>query len=74
MIKKLKEKNEKLIEFYKNDALNLEKQLLIKNILNDKKCFFKMSIETAYSILKDLKVEEEKIKEVYMNLIDYENV
>ena len=31
-----------------------------------------MSIEDAYSILRDLKIPEDQIKDVYFNLIDPE--
>lgn len=70
---KLITKNNQLIESYKNDKEKLEKQLLIKRLLKEKNCFLKMSIETAYSILKDLGVEENKVREVYLELIDAKN-
>ena len=41
--------------------------------MEDKKCFFKLDINTAYNILRDLKIKEEDIKKVYMNLIDANN-
>lgn len=67
MLNKLRDNCEKLI------ATDKEKYLLIKNILEDDECFFKMDIETAYSILRDLKVEEKALKVVYAELIKHEN-
>ena len=46
-----------------------KKQLLIKEILEKENCFLKMNIEYAFSILRDLKIEEEHLKDVYSELI-----
>ncbi len=46
---------------------------LIKEFLKDDKCFFNIPIETAIAILYFLGIKEENIKEVYFNLISYEN-
>lgn len=73
MIDKLKELNEKLIQKYSFDEEKLKKQLLIKKMLNEKKCFFKMSIEVAYSILIDLGIPNSDLKIVYSELIDAKN-
>lgn len=69
MIEKLKIINEKYIEEYKENTHELKKYELIKKILNEKDCFLKMNIEYAYAILRDLKIPEDKIKEVYLQLI-----
>lgn len=69
MIEKLKCINEKLIKLNKNNDEELKKQLLIKKILEEKDCFLKISIEAAYSILRDLKIPEEDLKKVYIELI-----
>ncbi len=69
MIEKLKIINEKYIEEYKENSHELKKYELIKKILNEKDCFLKMNIEYAYAILRDLKIPEDKIKEVYLELI-----
>ena len=73
MIEKLKMLNNKLIELNANDETNLKKYQLIKKILNDDKCFFKMEIDYAYAILRDLGIEESDLKNVYMELIDIKN-
>lgn len=73
MINKLRELNEKMLIRYDNDEKNLRKYQIIKEILNDDKCFFNIPIEYAYSILRDLEIEESKIKDVYKELIDSKN-
>ena len=39
-------------------------------LLKDEKCFFKVSIEQAFAILRDLTIPEENVESVYMELID----
>ena len=73
MIKKLRSLNKSLINKYKNDEIQLKKQLLIEKLLKEDLCFFKMKIETAYSILKDLEIDSSDIDAVYMDLIDNKN-
>ena len=73
MLEKLKELNEKLLDLYKDDEINLEKQKLIKEILKEDKFIFKIDIETAYEILRDLSIKEEDLKNVYSKLIDISN-
>ena len=69
MIEKLREMNKKLIEVNANNPEELEKQELIRKILSVDECFLNMSIDTAYAILRDLKIEEDSIKSVYYQLI-----
>lgn len=52
---------------------NDKKYFLIEKILKDDKAFFKMDIETSFSILRDLEIKEENIKKVYEELIDAKN-
>ena len=73
MVEKLRELNEKLINNYQDDSVNLEKQKLIKEILNEDKFIFKIDIETAYAILRDLTINEEDLEKVYSELIDINN-
>lgn len=73
MIEKLQSINDNLIELNINDAEKLKKHQLIKKILADSKCFFKIEIEYAYSILRDLGIPEENLKKVYTELIDIKN-
>lgn len=69
MIDILKIMNEKLIKANKNNPIELKKYQLIKEILNKKDCFFNMSIEYAYSILRDLQIPENELRQVYSQLI-----
>lgn len=69
MIDKLKMITEKHIEANKDNPEKLKKYKLIKEILNQKDCFLNMSIEYAYSILRDLQIPESELKKVYLQLI-----
>ena len=53
-----------------DDVAKLKKHLLIKNILNDDKCFLKMNIETSYAVLRELYIPEKKLKSIYTSLIE----
>lgn len=63
----------KLIEINSGNEEELKKYQVIKKILSDDKCFFKMDIEYAYSILRDLGIPEEELKKYYSELIDIKN-
>ena len=69
MIEKLKMIAEKHIEANKENPDELKKYKIIKKILNQKDCFFNISIEYAYSILRDLQIPENEIKNIYIKLI-----
>ena len=56
MIKNLKEITDKFIILNKNNPQELKKYQLIKGILNKQDCFLNISIEYAYSILRDLQI------------------
>ena len=73
MLEKLVEVNNNIIN-QTNDEEKKKKHLLIKKILDDKQCFFKMDIETSYALLRELNVPEESIKNIYFNLIDPSNL
>ena len=68
MLEKLRILNKKFIE-----KSGMEKYSVIDKILAADKCFFKMSVEEAYAILRDLGIEEESIRKVYLELIDTKN-
>lgn len=63
MIEKLKELAKLNIPNDKN------KYELINNILNDKNCFKKMNIKTAYSILSDLGFKDDELNRVYNEIV-----
>lgn len=73
MLDKLRCLNKQLLNIYKDDINNLEKQRLISKILQDDKFMFKIDIETAYAILRDLTIDEEDLRSVYSELIDIKN-
>ena len=72
MLEKLRLINDKFLEI-RTDENDKVKHQLIKKILNDDKCFFKMNVEQAYAILRDLDFSKEELKEIYSELIDYKN-
>ena len=69
MIDKLLIVTDKCIELNKDNEAELTKYKLIKKILNKKDCFKNMSIDYAYSILRDLHIPENELKNVYLKLI-----
>ncbi len=73
MINKLRKINDELLR-RAVDTKEKKKYEIIKKIMKDDNCFFKMDIEYAYSILRDLGIEEEKIRGIYMCLIDPEEI
>ena len=67
-------------EFIELSGLKKEEQellsdiiFLLKEILNEDKFIFKIDIETAYAILRDLTINEEDLEKVYSELIDINN-
>lgn len=72
MIEKLKYLNQALLKKYENNPQKVKTQKIIEKILKEKDCFFKMNIECAYSILRDLEVEENDIRLIYIKLISYQ--
>ena len=70
MLEKLKRINDYIICKSSNDKSIQKKHLLIRKILEDKNCFLKMDIEYSYSILRDLGIKENNLREVYYQLID----
>lgn len=68
-IEELKKINDRML-------LNCDKEYeyikhnLIKEMLKNKRCFFDIKIELAYAILRELNIPEDKLKDVYLNLID----
>ena len=72
MLNELRALNETYIKKASNDD-ELKKQMLIKELLKNDRCFFKISIKDAYSILRDLRIKQDKLKIVYEKLIDESN-
>ena len=73
MIDKLIVINDKIIS-QTLDEEKRAKHLLIKKMLNDKQCFFKINIETASALLRELEIPENDLKSIYLELIDSEKM
>lgn len=71
MIKQLRDKANLLLKSSNNDINNI-KLSIIKKILEDDTCFFKMTIDEAYNILSDLGYTEDEIKSIYKTMISSE--
>ena len=70
MIESLRNLNKQLINKYGDNSKKLERQLMIANFLKHDDCFFRISIEDAYKILKDLEIENDE--ETYIELVSYD--
>jgi len=67
---------EQVDSLLKNSNTKKEKQqkyLSIKHLLQNDDCFFKIPIEVAFSILKDLNYSDEESLIIYKKLIDSKN-
>ncbi|MBQ7885047.1 MAG: hypothetical protein IJ318_03020 [Clostridia bacterium] len=75
MINKLREKNIQLQKKFEqaSDSKNVTVQKVISQLLADDDCFFKMSIEHAYAILRELNVKPEKFEKIYLELTKPKN-
>lgn len=65
----LKNKALQLAEQNATDGLAQKKYNAIAKILSESNCFSYIPIERAYAMLKDLGIEQEKLAEVYSELI-----
>ena len=70
MIEELKKIANRFINLYENNPKELEKYKIIAEMLNDKKLFSNIEIEFAYSILRDLKIPENELRNVYVKLLN----
>lgn len=66
----LKQKNLQLIKEFsdKNDTENLIKQKIISKIFKNSACFFEISIEQAYNIFRELKIQPQDYDDIYIQL------
>lgn len=70
LIDELKVMNYSMIDCLKGKGISVKKNELIKEILKDEACFFKMNKEEALIVLRDLNVSNEMLEETYKKLID----
>jgi hypothetical protein len=69
MLNRLQELNEEILKRNLHNKKEYDKHLLIRKLLQDKNCFQKLTIEQAYAVLRDLYIEEQNLKQIYMSLI-----
>lgn len=70
LIDELKVMNYSIIDCMKAKGISLKKNILIKEILKDEACFFKMEKKEAIVVLKNLKVSDDMLEETYKKLTD----
>lgn len=68
-LSELKLINNSNILYLKKINRSYKRNEIIKNILNDETCFFKMNKNDAYIILHDIGVLDEQIDNIYQKLI-----
>lgn len=68
LIDELKVMNYSIIDCLKVKGISIKKNELIKEILKDEACFFKMEKEEAFVVLKNLKVSDDMLEETYKEL------
>lgn len=61
--------NDTMIVYLKKVGKNCKRNEIIKKILEDEACFFKMDKIDAYIILEDIGVSDEQMEVIYSNLI-----
>lgn len=72
-IKQIDLMNDSMITYLKKIGEATQRNEIIKQILKDEACFFKIEKEDAYIILKDIGVSQEQVDSVYLKLISSDN-
>ena len=65
----LRQKVDELLLISANNEIEYRKYKIIKEVLSDDDCFLNIDIEHAYAILRDLGIEEERLRSYYSSLI-----
>ena len=68
-LNELKIINDSTIVYLKKLNRNYKRNKIIKHILDDDACFFKMNKNEAYIILQNIGISNEQIDSIYENLI-----
>lgn len=68
-MKELKLMNESMILYLKKIGMDSKRNEIIRQILNDDACFFRMDSSDAYAILHDIGVASEKLETIYSSLV-----
>ena len=71
MIDTLRSINRDLMNRYDKNPRKLEHQLMIANFLKYNDCFFRITIEDAFKILKELEISN--CEETYITLVSFDN-
>jgi hypothetical protein len=64
--------NDSNILYFKKINRSYKRNEIIKNILNDETCFFKMNKNDAYMILQDIGILNNQIDNIYEKLISFD--
>lgn len=72
-IQQLKILNDTTILYLKKLGKDYKRNQIIRKILKDDACFFKMEKEDACTILQDIGITEDEVELVYSNLISSNN-
>lgn len=72
-INELRLMNETTIIYLKKLNKNTRRNEIIKEILKDEACFFKMKKEDALVVLEDVGVSKNKLEEIYSEVIATDN-
>ena len=68
LIDELKLMNYSIIDCLKVKSISIKKNEIIKEILKDEACFFKMKKEEAFVVLKNLKVSDDMLEDTFKEL------
>lgn len=68
-LQKIKLMNESMILYLKKIGKSSQRNEIIRKILNDDTCFFKIDKNDAYIILEDIGIAKDKIDDLYLKLI-----
>ena len=61
--------NDTMLLYLKKLGMDYRKNEIIKKILEDETCFFKMDKNDAYIVLRDVGIKNDNIDNIYSNLI-----
>lgn len=71
-LNELKLINDSNILYLKQMNRSYKRNEIVKHILDDDTCFFKMNKTDAYTILQDIGILDEQIDSIYQKLISYD--
>lgn len=72
-IKTLKLMNDSMIMYLSNLGHSTIRNEIIKKILEDEACFFKIDKNDAFIILEDIGIDKKQISHTYSSLVSYDS-